>query len=348
MSAYADAADEVEVVKTFLRNQQRQGVAEAQSLIDVEDELLGNLFVSERHECSLRRLSDVISEQGIDHIDLLKIDVQRAEADVLNGLDEDDWPKIQQLVMEVHDSHDQATSGRVEEFTRMLKSRGFDVIVEQDQYLVGADRYNLYAARHKLDVHANGFGENGHSHVAQSLLVEEELTPAELQEFLRKRMPEYMVPPAFVMLDKLPLSRHGKVDRLSLPAPEDLERQKSDLAKPRTPIEEITAAIWTEVLGVGEVSIHDIFFELGGHSLLATQVISRVRAAFNIEILLRTFFEEPTIAGLAAHIETALQDKSESTDASDPISPKKRGVTAVVRAATAVVPESVGTIKPVL
>jgi len=312
MSAYADAADEVEVVKTFLRNQQREGVAEARSLIDVEDELLGNLFESERHECSMRRLSDVIGEQGIDQIDLLKIDVQRAEADVLNGLDEDDWPKIQQLVMEVHDSHDKATSGRVEEFTRMLKSRGFEVIVEQDQYLGGTDRYNLYAARHALDVHTepNGFGKNGHPQVAQSLLVEEELTPAALQEFLRKRMPEYMVPPAFVMLDKLPLTRHGKVDRLSLPAPEDLERQKNDLAKPRTPVEEITAAIWTEVLGVGEVSIHDVFFELGGHSLLATQVISRVRAAFNIEIPLRAFFEEPTIAGLASHIETALQNSS--------------------------------------
>jgi len=312
VSAYADAVDEVEVVKTFLRNQQRQGVAEAQSLIDVEDELLGNLFESEKHECSMRRLSDVIKEQGIDHIDLLKIDVQRAEADVLNGLDEDDWPKIQQLVMEVHDSPDHATSGRVEEFTRMLENRGFDVLVEQDQYLVGADRYNLYAARHRLDVHTepNGFGKNGHSQVAQSLLVEEELSSAELQQFLRKRMPEYMVPSAFVMLDKLPLTRHGKVDRLSLPAPEDLERQKSDLAKPRTPVEEITAAIWTEVLGVEEVSIHDIFFELGGHSLLATQVISRVRAAFNIEIPLRTFFEEPTIAGLAANVETALQNKS--------------------------------------
>jgi acyl carrier protein len=141
-------------------------------------------------------------------------------------------------------------------------------------------------------------------------LLEEELTPAELQQFLRQRMPEYMVPSAFVMLDKLPLTRHGKVDRLSLPAPEDLERQKSDLAKPRTPVEEITAAIWTEVLGIGEVSIHDTFFDLGGHSLLATQVISRVRAAFNIDIPLRTFFEEPTIAGLASNIEIALQNRS--------------------------------------
>jgi amino acid adenylation domain-containing protein/FkbM family methyltransferase len=324
LSAYADAVDEVEVVKTFLRNQQRQGVAEAQSLIDVQDDLLGNLFESERHECSLRRLSDVIREQGIDHIDLLKIDVQRAEADVLNGLDENDWPKIQQIVMEVHDSPDHATSGRVEEFTRMLKSRGFDVLVEQDQFLVGADRYNLYAARHRLDVHTeeNGFGKNGHSQVAPSLLVEE-LTTGELQEFLRKRMPEYMVPSAFMMLDKLPLTRHGKVDRLSLPAPEDLERQKSDLAKPRTPVEEITAAIWTEVLGVEYVSIDDSFFELGGHSLLATQVMSRVRAAFNIEIPLRVFFEEPTIAGLAANIETALQNRSGVQ--APPIRPVSRG-----------------------
>ena len=315
VSAYADAGDEVEVVKTFLRNQQHHGVSEAQSLIDVEDELLGNLFVSESHECSMKRLSDVISEQGIDHIDLLKVDVQRAEADVLNGLDEGDWPKIQQLVMEVHDGQHMATSGRVEELTRMLERRGFQVIVEQDEYLVGTDRYNLYAARHGLDVHAqadlNGHGENGNRNLAQpSLLAEEELTPGDLQRFLKVRMPEYMVPSAFVMLDKLPLTRHGKVDRLSLPAPEDMETQRGELVKPRTPVEEITAAIWTEVLGVAEVSIHDNFFEMGGHSLLATQVVSRVRASFNAEVPLRTFFQEPTIAGLAANIETALQDKS--------------------------------------
>ncbi|NJL28735.1 MAG: FkbM family methyltransferase, partial [Thermoanaerobaculia bacterium] len=93
----------------------------------------------------LRRLSDVIREEKIEHIDLLKIDVQRAELDVLAGIDDGDWPKIDQLVMEVHDAPGEETAGRAAELKRRLEQRGFEVVVEQDELLVGTDRHNLYA-----------------------------------------------------------------------------------------------------------------------------------------------------------------------------------------------------------
>jgi acyl carrier protein len=112
-----------------------------------------------------------------------------------------------------------------------------------------------------------------------------------------------MAPSAFVFLDALPLTPNGKVDRKALPAPDggrpDLEEA---FVAPRTPVEEMLVEIWGEVLGVERVGIHDDFFELGGHSLLATQVISRVRSAFEVEIPLRSLFESPTVAGLAAQI----------------------------------------------
>jgi len=128
----------------------------------------------------------------------------------------------------------------------------------------------------------------------------------ELRRFLKEKLPEYMVPAVFVLLDALPLTSTGKIDRRALPAP---ERTRPELdrafAAPRTPTEELTAEIWAQLLGVERVGIHDNFFDLGGHSLLATQVVSRVRDAFQVEIPLRRLFEEPTVASLAESIDVA-------------------------------------------
>ena len=107
-----------------------------------------------------------------------------------------------------------------------------------------------------------------------------------------------MVPSAFVFLDSLPLTPNGKLDRKALPAPDQSRPELDDtFAAPRTPVEEILANIWAEVLKLDKVGIHDNFFQLGGHSLLATQVVSRVRDAFKLDLPLRTLFEAPTIHG---------------------------------------------------
>lgn len=127
----------------------------------------------------------------------------------------------------------------------------------------------------------------------------------ELRSFLKSKLPEYMVPSAFVILDALPLTPNGKVDRRALPV---VNMERIDLAvpyqAPQTDIEQRLATIWTRLLGLEQVGIHDNFFELGGHSLLATQLMSRVRDAFHVEVPLRNLFEAPTLASLAKHIET--------------------------------------------
>jgi amino acid adenylation domain-containing protein len=122
----------------------------------------------------------------------------------------------------------------------------------------------------------------------------------ELRNYLQKRLPDYMIPAAFVSLDSLPLTPSGKVDYRLLPEPpQERSQLEQAFVAPHDPIEQAIEKIWAQVLGVEQISIHDNFFELGGHSLLATQVISRMCATFQVEMSLRELFEAPTIASLA-------------------------------------------------
>jgi surfactin family lipopeptide synthetase A len=149
--------------------------------------------------------------------------------------------------------------------------------------------------------------------VAYVVFRESQVPAAELRDFLKSRLPDYMVPSAFVALAALPLTPNGKIDRRALPAPDPSRPElKNTFVAPRNALETTLAAIWTQVLGLERVGVHDNFFDLGGHSLLATQVISRVREARRVEVNLRTFFEKPTVAGIAEVIERAKDSDAES------------------------------------
>jgi aspartate racemase len=132
----------------------------------------------------------------------------------------------------------------------------------------------------------------------------------EFREYLRQKLPEYMIPSAFLFLETLPLMPNGKIDRKSLPAPDGHrdELEQTHVA-PRSPTEEILVEIWAEVLKLDQVGIHDNFFDLGGHSLLATQVISRLRVTLRMELPLRFLFEYPTVSGLAERIEETRREE---------------------------------------
>ncbi|HYG63144.1 MAG TPA: amino acid adenylation domain-containing protein, partial [Thermoanaerobaculia bacterium] len=125
----------------------------------------------------------------------------------------------------------------------------------------------------------------------------------ELRSFLEESLPDPMVPSLWMRLDALPLTPSGKVDRRALPAP---VTEDDAAGAPHSPVEELLAGIWADVLEVERVGVHDGFFDLGGHSLLATRVMSRVREAFGIELPLRRLFESPTVSGLARAVEAAL------------------------------------------
>jgi amino acid adenylation domain-containing protein len=129
---------------------------------------------------------------------------------------------------------------------------------------------------------------------------EQSVTINDMRDHLQVHLPDYMIPSAFVVIDKLPLTASGKINRRLLPSPDDGELALGETyVPPRTPLERDMATIWEQVLKAKRVGVYDNFFALGGHSLLATQVISRLNELLQIEIPLRTLFEQPTVAGLA-------------------------------------------------
>ncbi len=199
-----------------------------------------------------------------------------------------------------------STDGNLQFLGRLdhqVKLRGFRIELEEIQAAI----LQLSGMRHALVlVREDTPGDKR----LVAYVVAEPGTPGadetELRNHLSKQLPEYMVPAAIIMLDDLPLTPTGKIDRKALPAPE-YGKEKSRQSPARTPVEEIMVGIWKDVLKSEHVGIHDTFFDLGGHSLLATQLISRVRAAFGVELPFRALFESPTVARLAEQVEEGLR-----------------------------------------
>jgi len=124
----------------------------------------------------------------------------------------------------------------------------------------------------------------------------------QIRSYVATRLPHYMVPSIILLVETMPLTATGKIDRSALPVPEETEGLAEARIAPRNQVEEAVAELWKSVLGVPEAGIHDNFFERGGHSLLATQLVSRMRESFNVEVSLRVLFERPTIADLAEEV----------------------------------------------
>ncbi|HSE19514.1 MAG TPA: amino acid adenylation domain-containing protein [Pyrinomonadaceae bacterium] len=300
MTKYASLREEKDMLRTVLKNDAEQGKPDAAELMD-QAELLEWRLEPSTEKCDVKTLSDLLREEGIQRVGLLKIDVQRAEMDVLEGIREDDWTRIDQIVMEVHDKAGQGTQGRLVLARKMLERRGFRVEVDQDQRMSGTDRYNFYCVREGMTYSPGR--QNDHWRQNGRRVWKRDLSPGQIKTFLKEQLPEYMVPAVIVMLKQLPINRNGKVDYEALPDPDQTQDHVPESLEHRTPYEEIIAGIWEEVLGVKVRSTAETFFDLGGHSLLATRVASRVRDALKVELPLRTLFEKPGLSALAGEIE---------------------------------------------
>ena len=291
LAAYADSAGEVELLKRL--------AADAEGLLpEGAEELFAGWFQPQSQEIRLRPLSTVLREEGIESVDLLKVDVQRAELDVLLGIDAADWPKIRQVVVEVHDAPGALTDGRVATIRDLLVENGFEVTIDQEEKLVGTDRFDLFAVRPQVaaaaDRRASPYPVPNFGHLSAPL------SGGSLRAALEERLPEHMIPSAIVVLEDFPRLPNGKVDRKSLPVSGAQIVSPADVfVAPRGPLEEELAGIWSEILKIDRVGAFDDFFDLGGHSLLAMQAVSRLRRRFEVDLPLRRFAENANVAAMA-------------------------------------------------
>jgi len=185
---------------------------------------------------------------------------------------------------------------------RQIKIRGFRVELDEIETTIAQHPTveTAVVVLHEIDSNSDN-----HQLIAY-LIPKGSMIPNErdLRSFLKTKLPAYMIPAAFVVLEKFPLTANGKVDQKALPPPNlTVTKEIIPPIAPTTSVEATLVEIWTQILGRKQVSIDDNFFELGGHSLLATQLVSRIRDRFQLELPLRSVFETPTIAELAKNIE---------------------------------------------
>ena len=295
---YADAATEREVVRNFVLNQQPESAGSERVTAEI-GELIDERLRARSFTAQLRTLSGVIAEQGLERIDLLKINVEKSELDVLQGISAGDWLKIHQLVIEVD------LKQNLQPVTALLEQHGFEWVVEQDPLLKKTELCYVYAIRPSAQRRLISEQAAGAHARPVPPWNEETLTPPSLRHFLRERLPQYMIPPALVLMDKFPLTPNGKVDRQAFPAAahDQAPLPPAEAARPQTETEKALAAIWADLLKVESVGLNEDFFDLGGHSLLAIRCVARIRDTFEVDVQLRNLFAQPTVAGLAALID---------------------------------------------
>lgn len=289
---YADTATEREVVRNYVANQADADVAD--EVGDVIDAHLRATSV----EAKLRPLSAVLAEQNIERVDLLKVNVEKSEVDVLRGIRDEDWSKIRQLVIEVDEERNLAP------ILEILDRNGFESLVEQDELLQRTDLCYVYAIRPSQRGRLIR-EQDATAHVRQIPPAERAiLTPAVLRRHLKSSLPPYMIPAAFVLIDRVPLNANGKIDRQALPqVVHEQTAAPAIAAAPRTETERRLAAIWSDLLNIPQIVPSDDFFDLGGQSLVAIKAVSRIRDAFHVDLALRSIFEHTTLAALAEAID---------------------------------------------
>jgi acyl carrier protein len=201
--------------------------------------------------------------------------------------------------------------GNVEHLGRVdlqVKVRGFRIEPEEIETVLSQHARVAQAAVTSVP------DEKGDGRLAAYLVPVDgtDLSIDELREFLATRLPEYMVPAVYVQVDDLPRGPGGKVDRRALTEMEGvrLTLERAYVA-PRDPLEAEIAEMWSEILAVERVGVHDDFFDLGGHSLLATQLVSRIRDRFHVEVPLRKLWEAPTVARLSLHVTQSLAEQED-------------------------------------
>jgi amino acid adenylation domain-containing protein/FkbM family methyltransferase len=288
---HGDRQADLAVVREYVQ-QQSPG---APPLLDdgLMAELLVERFEERRLSLPVTTLSDVIREHRVQRIDLLKINVEKSEADVLAGIEDAHWPLVAQVALEVHD-----VDGRLDAVVELLRARGFAVATEKDWSLPGRASINhyVYAARGALRAGARD----------EPLPPVEGLpTPlksGEVRAFVAARLPEAHVPSRVIVVERLPLNDNGKVDQAALDA--RLSEPDADQAvePPRTPLEQQLLQAWQEILQREGLSVEANFLDSGGDSFAIMQLNARLRRLVGFDVPVVDMFRHASVRALARHV----------------------------------------------
>jgi amino acid adenylation domain-containing protein/FkbM family methyltransferase len=282
------------LVERFVANAPADDSGETSN--ELTHDALRDRLESVRVRCRVARLSDLLRSSGVTQVDFLKIDVEGSELDVLRGIDDEHWSGIGQLALEVR-----AEDSRLETIGELLRSRGFFVHTDRDPRLEGTNLVQVYASRAvdgdrmSRDRARQPAPRAAFAWCSGLALVDD------LRSGLEKNVPTHMIPSEWWIVDDLPVTGSGKLDRRRLTSLNGQQvRRNAPYVAPRTDRERIVALVWAEVLRVERIGVDDNFFTLGGHSLLAARGAARLRDRLSIEVPVRAFFEHPTVAELAA------------------------------------------------
>lgn len=271
----------------------------------LDDRLRGILVTAE-----LKTLSDIINEHHLEWIDLVKIDAEKSELEALRGLEDMHWDRISQFVIEIEDD-----GTRLNGVTSLLESHGFDVSFERPDDLGGTSLVMAFATHPDRPV--------TRSKPPQSVYYSTEQLIHEIRDDLRRRLPIHMVPATVQIVEAIPLTINGKLDKAALPAP---QAHRNTIGRaPVSRKEQQLAEIFCKVLGAEKVSVDDSFFDLGGDSIVAIRLVAKARAA-GLTLTPADVFQHKTIAKLLAHAVPHRESRRSnvSSDGLVPIMPAMR------------------------
>lgn len=288
---YADADRDRQTLSLILKQQNHQ--PQVTDFAPLLDDIANERIKSEAFLCELRTVSEIISENSIECVDLLKIDVEKSELDVLQGIENEDWKKIRNIVIEAHD-----VNGQLERIRTLLEHRGYNVIVEQDVSLDSMGLFNIYAKREQSTAEE----ETRSSLLPPVVHPASVLTKDELFAYLQSRLPAYMLPGDIIILESLPLTANGKLNRQALPSPEESRSDEIEYAPPRNEIESILVSVWQEVLGRAPIGINSDYFAMGGDSIRVVQMVHELNQ-YDLPVVVMDILRHSTISKLARHIQ---------------------------------------------
>ncbi|KYC88117.1 non-ribosomal peptide synthetase [Bacillus amyloliquefaciens] len=256
-------------------------------------------------DVSLTTVSDQIRRYGLTSISLLRIDVNYCGLEVMDGIEEQDWKKINQMMISVNPKIDD-----ISRMERYLKTKGYELsMVRGKQAQGGSNLCNLIAKRTETEV--------AFLHLNQTEL--KYMGPKKIEEMLfghlRIHLPGYMIPAKLVFMRNLPLNQVGKIDRKALPMPKEMSITSKELARPENQVDELLISIWAELLNIEQenISVNESFFNYGGHSLLLTRMLNRIKQSTGVELPLKSVFNNPTISAIAIELQEIMPVANENT-----------------------------------